>query len=85
MGLDWPAGQCAIVLAETTNAIVWRGRARDCLSPYPNSYLKRRLAGLDRMDGAAARKPKHPPEDPRAALLTPTQLTVYRRLLEESQ
>jgi DNA-binding CsgD family transcriptional regulator len=83
VGLDWPAGQCAIVLAEATNAIVWRSRARDCLSPYPNSYLKGRLAGLDRMDGLAARKPHRAPEDPRAALLTPTQLTVYRRLLED--
>jgi DNA-binding CsgD family transcriptional regulator/tetratricopeptide (TPR) repeat protein len=83
VGLDWSAGQCAIILAENTDRLIWRTRARDCLAPYPNSYLKHRLAGLDRMDGASVRKPKRAIEDPRLASLTPAQLIVYRRLLED--
>jgi DNA-binding CsgD family transcriptional regulator/tetratricopeptide (TPR) repeat protein len=83
-GLDWTAGQTAIVLAEATNSPIWRSRAKDCLAAYPISFLKERLAKLGRTGNAEPRNNRgHLAEDPATTLLTPAQLIVYRRLLED--
>ena len=45
--------------------------------------MNKRLALLDRMGGASARKsPNHVVEDPRVTSLTLAQRAVYRRLVE---
>jgi DNA-binding CsgD family transcriptional regulator len=82
-GMDWAAGQSAILLAEATNSLTWRSRARERLAAYPNSFLKERLARLDCMDGAiSSTEQARSSRDAKIALLTRAQLVVYYRLLK---
>lgn len=83
--INWVAGITAIVLAEATNSMIWRSCARECLAEYPNSYLSKRLARLNRVGDSAVRNLQNVSiEHETVRSLTPTQRTVYLRLLENA-